>query len=398
MRLICTKCNEKYPSNGLYYRCKKCNEPLQLAEVTDAKIIKNDNMRQSMLARYREFFPFEKTDDNISLGEGFTPLTQSIVLQKKLGVSKIYLKNESQNPTWSFKDRGTLVGIMHAKELGYRKIGTVSTGNMAPSVAAYGRRANLETFIFVKDDIAQEKLAPIAIYNPNLIRVRGDYGELYFKSLEIGRENDIYFINSDVPFRVEGSKTIAFEIAEQLGFNMPDYVIVPTSAGGNLRGILKGFKELKNCRYIEKVPNIVCAQSTGCSPIVTAAKNGETEISRVENPATIAHAIENPFPPSGNCVLNSLDREHFVSVNDDEIIQGQKLLAEEGVFVQPASAVTVAAIRKLKEQRVVTGNETIVCIVTGSGLKYPTALKSHKLEIHTSNIDRLSSYVIKNFK
>lgn len=206
-------------------------------------------------------------------------------------------------------------------------------------------------------------------------------------------------MNSDVPARVEGSKTIAYEICEQLNFEIPDYVVVPTSAGGNIRGILKGFQEFRLCGYIDKIPKLICAQASGCSPIYNGFRDKKEQIERIEHPHTIAHAIENPFPPSGNQVLRNLRNEGgiCVSVSDDEILEAQKQLSQEGIFGQPASAVPLAAIKKLKKENLLNGNETIACIVTGSGLKYTTVFEKHSLHSYESKLEELDKVISNNF-
>ncbi|MTI57548.1 threonine synthase [Geosporobacter ferrireducens] len=399
IKFYCTGCGKSYRIDLLRHRCGACNEPLEVEEIKQGKIREGSAINQSMLERYADFFPFLDIEQNNSLGEGFTPIVESKKLAKDLCIQKLYFKNESQNPTWSFKDRGTAAGVAHALQLGYKRIGTASTGNMATSVAAYGAKANLETFIFVSKGIAVEKLKPIAIYHPHLIKVEGDYGNLYFESLRIGEENEIYFINSDVPLRVEGSKTVAFEICEQLNFRMPDYVIVPTSAGGNIRGIEKGFREFFTCGLIDEIPKILCAQASGCSPIFNAYHKRTEKISRVENPNTIAHAIENPYPPSGNRVLKMIreNKGTAVAVSDEEIIKAQAMLAEEGIFGQPASAVPLAAAKKLREENYIKADETVVCVVTGSGLKYTAALERHQLDVKECNLEELSSFIKDRF-
>jgi threonine synthase len=393
--IICTNCKKTFPIDRVYPRCDSCAEPLEVARVAAGAITDGDILRQTILERYTDFFPFSEGEMTISLKEGFTPLIESSKLASELGVKALHFKNETQNPTWSFKDRGTVSGITHALSLGYERIGTVSSGNMAVSVAAYGARAKLKTFIFVSANIPPEKLNPIAIYDPLLIRVDGDYGDLYFQSLAIGKECGIYFINSDVPFRVEGSKTIAFEICEGMNFEPPDFVIVPTSSGGNLRGIIKGFEEFLDCGLIKKVPRFVCAQASGCSPIYEASRKNKDKVSRFQNPDTIAHAIENPFPPSGNEVLRKI-RENggiFVAVTDDEILRAQKTLAEEGIFAQPAGAVPLAALTKLREDSAIDGKSTVVCIVTGGGLKYTAAFEKHDLKTGECGIEDLADFV-----
>lgn len=379
--LKCTCCAEHYPLQEIRQRCEACGEPLEVEKISRASIKRSDSLPQTVLERYADFFPFAQSDSRLSLGEGFTPLSDSPRLAVELGLGRLLLKNETLNPTWSFKDRGTSACLHHAAEIGCTRIGTVSTGNMAVSVAAYGARAGMDTFVLISDTIPEEKIAPIAIHNPHLIRVQGDYGELYFESLRVGSEMGIYFLNSDVPMRVEGSKTIAFEMCEQLAFQVPDYVVVPTSAGGNFRGIVKGFEEFLQCGLIDRMPRMVCAQAVGCAPIYNAWLHGDSQITRIQTPNTIAHAIENPFPPSGNQALRKI-REYdglCVAVTDDEILQAQRAMAGEGIFGQPAAAVPLAAIRRLSSDGVVSGDDVVVCVVTGSGLKYTAALREQPI-------------------
>lgn len=392
---ICTNCGEVYREETDNFRCNLCNEPLELEEVTYGEILEGNVLQQNIMERYEKFYPYLYADKTISLEEGFTPLVSNEKLAKKYNIKNLLFKNESQNPTWSFKDRGTLTGVLRAKDLGYKKIGTVSTGNMATSVAAYGAMHNMETYILVKDTIADEKLKPIAIYEPHLIKVEGDYGKLYYESLKIGKENDIYFINSDVPFRVEGYKTIAFEICEQLNFKIPEYIIVPTSAGGDIRGIEKGFREFKNSGIIDRIPKFIAVQSAGCSPLNEAFKENKSRIERFENPNTIAHAIENPYPPSGNQVLRMIYKNggKVVAVDETEILDAQREMSEIGIFGQPASATSLAAVKKLHSEDFFKKEDSVVCIVTASGLKYTKALDEHELEVHSSKIEDLNQLI-----
>ncbi len=391
----CCGCGKSFPGTRLHFRCEDCGEPMEVDYVRHGKIAKDSFLGNTILERFADFFPFSETCKNISMREGFTPLVESEKLENEFGVKKVYLKNESQNPTWSFKDRGTVAGLNHALSLGYKAIGTVSTGNMAASVAAYGSRAGLKTFILVDHKLPPEKLNPIVVYGADVIKVEGDYGNLYFESLKIGKDLGIYFINSDSPFRVEGSKTIAFEIYEQMKGDNPDFVIVPTSAGGNIRGIAKGFKELKQCGLIDNIPIIICAQAEGCSPIASAWEKGESMINRVNHPETIAHAIENPFPPSGNEVLRMLVsvKGMCVSVSDNEILDAQKKLAHEGIFIQPASATPIAVMAKLKERGYWKGNEKVACVLTGSGLKFTAVFEKLGLSSQNCKIRELGNVI-----
>ncbi len=392
MKLICTDCGAPYPFETAYPRCRTCNEPLELT-LGDLNKAAIQTRHHNMLKRYHDFLPFAHGYEHLSLGEGRTPLLSSDRLAQTVGIQQLLIKNETLNPTWSFKDRGTLTGLIHAVTLGYKKIGTVSTGNMAPSVAAYCAHAGLEAYVLVSADMPNSKIVPIAIYGPKLIRVQGDYGALYFDSLKIGVNNDIYFINSDVPFRVEGSKTIAFEICEQTNFDVPDLVVVPTSAAGNIRGILKGFVEFQQAGLIDSIPRMVVAQAAGCAPIVRAYNNRSRRIAPWSQPSTIAHAIENPYPPSGNQILRQLDGNNgfAVAISDDEILAAQDQLARVGLFGQPAAAVPFAAIKQMRTNGLIGASERVVCIFTGSGLKYPEAVAGRSEKIQETGLEDLAN-------
>jgi threonine synthase len=393
--LICTGCAKRYEISRLNPRCDDCGEVLEVPLFEQGAIKQGNPLLQTVFDRYTDFFPFAEHSRVFSLGEGKTPLVNSPRLASELGIRDIFFKNETQNPTWSFKDRGTASALGHAAAIGCGRIGAVSTGNMAVSTAAYGVRAGLETIILVSSDIPEEKLGPIAVHGSLLIRVDGDYGDLYYESIAVGVRRSIYFMNSDAPFRVEGYKTISFEICEQTAFDPPDYVVTPTSAGGNIRGIIKGFEEFRSCGLIDRIPVFVCAQAVGCAPIYEAFRDGKPYVTRWPNPSTIAHAMENPAPPSGNQVLRKLRQTNGMAaaVSDAEIIKVQRRLAEEGIFAQPAAAAPLAAVARLRAEKKLDADARVACIITGSGLKYPSALKSHAHAIRTCSIRDLEGCI-----
>ena len=375
----CTKCSKELPLDGEEQRCPVCNEPLEVRYESMPKTDWNRfPLEKSALLRYAEVLPFKTYHDSLSLAEGGTPLVAAEQLGAQLGIRSLYLKNEGLNPTGSFKDRGTACALQHVAAVDKRVIGTVSTGNMAASVAAYAAKAGLDCFVLVKESTSDEKLAEIRAYGPTVVRVDGDYGELYFRSLELGKRLGIYFVNSDNPFRVEGQKTIAFEIVQQLLPALPDVIVVPVSSGGNISAIIKGLEEMVTMRLIDRVPRLVAVQAEGCSPIARAYNAGGKTVGHFGRVDTVAHAISNPSPPSGDRVLQKL-RLHdgtMVTVKDDEIIQAQRELARyAGILGQPASAAPIAAVKKLIADGSLDSDQTVVAVVTGHGLKDPGALK-----------------------
>ena len=362
MKLRCPICGRTYEEP--VQRCS-CGEPVEFEPFVGEPYI-----GRRVWERFYDFWPIEPKLE-LSLGEGDTPLVKSKI-GRGLGI-RLYLKNETVNPTWSFKDRGTFLAMSYALKAGYKTVGTVSTGNMAASVSAYASRFGLKAKILVSESVSEEKLKAISVYGAEVIRVPGDYGRLYFESLELGERLGIYFINSDNPFRIEGYKGIAFEIAEEI---TPDYVLIPTSSGGLFRGIAKGFIELRESGLIDELPTLVAVQAEGCSPICRGFGEGKARVERFEKPDTIAKAIANPYPPSGNAVLKLLREFSWlcVTVSDKEIAEAQRKLAGEGLFVQPASATGVAALEKLD----LPEGTKAVSILTGSGLKVSSNLSPGK--------------------
>ena len=388
-RLECLFCKKKFDFNLFNPFCPECGEPMVMALSRQKRTIALD--RSLCLEKFRAFLPLASVDRRLSLGEGNTPLVPLHRVREKYFLPLLLAKNETMNPTHSFKDRGTAVAIQKAVALSIKKVGTVSTGNMAASTAAYAAKAGLESFIFLKEGTSPQKILSTQIYGARVFKMKGDYGQLFRKSFVFGREKGIYFANSVDPLRIEGYKTIAYEIFLALGNKAPRFVFVPVSSGGNLIGIMKGFIDLKEEGLVRDWPIFVGVQAEGCSPITRAFKEGKEKYERVARAETIAHAISNPDPPAGNLVLK-LIREMgglLLDVTDKEILNAQKELAElEGIFADPASVTTLAAILKNRDKlpwpdssawRRLSGE--VVLIITGSGLKHMT----HKADRGKSN-------------
>jgi threonine synthase len=375
-------------------RCHQCDEPLEVRFSSDSvppDWFKSRQTTRFFAERYTPFYPYLDPNPLFSLGEGQTSLVRSVFAAEKLGLNELFFKNETQNPTWTFKDRGTACSIQNAFALGYRRFGTLSSGNMGASVAAYGSRASMDTFIMLKDNVPQEKIDALTIYGARAFKVYGDYGELYARLLEIGNQNQIYFSLSDDPLRVEGYKSLAFELLEQMEGQLPDYLVVPLGSGGLCRGILKGFEELKDCGIISQIPGFIGVQAAGNSPTVDAFQNGADRIERFQNSSTLDHVLENPYPPSGNQVLRKMRaiKGLLLKVNNEAILKAMQILSQEGIFAQPASATALAGLIQAVNKEKIPADSRVVVVVTGSGLKYPPVLKDLNFSPVAVELDRL---------
>jgi threonine synthase len=389
-RLECLFCRRRYPLDVFNIYCPRCHEPMLVSPTPRTRSFAPG--RSLSLERYQAFLPLAHVDKSLSLGEGNTPLVPLDRVRRKHHLPPLFAKNETVNPTQSFKDRGTAVAVQKAVALGIKCIGTVSTGNMAGSTAAYGARAGLKTVVLLKDDTPPEKVRAAGIYGPILIKVKGDYGELYASSLNIGRGRSIYFMNSVDPLRIEGYKVSGYEIFEQLGGRAPRYLFVPVSAGGHLLGLVKAFLDMKEEGLPIDLPVFVGVQAKGCSPVARAFAGGKARCSRFRRPQTVAHAISNPAPPGGNLVLKLLRESEgmVMAVADSEILAAQRELAElEGIFADPASATVLAALIKLVRRKRLNLRDEVVLVITGSGLKSMETVKAPDIPVRRTTLSRL---------
>ena len=320
----------------------------------------------TLLDSYRSFLPMTANTPTITLGEGNTPLVQSERLAKQLGVSNLYFKLEGCNPTGSFKDRGMVMAIANALEYGGPAIMCASTGNTSASAAAYGAHFGLRTIVLVpKGNVAQGKLAQAIAYGAHIMVVNGSFDQALELVQIISKRHNITLVNSLNPYRLEGQKTAAFEVCDTLG-DSPDYVCIPVGNAGNITAYWKGFQEYLAAEEITHAPRMFGFQAEGASPIVLGRV--------VSSPQTIASAIRIGNPASWAGALNAKDESGGLidSVSDEEILDAYKQLARlEGIFCEPASAASVAGLIKSLKLGLRDGGKTIVCILTGTGLKDP---------------------------
>ncbi|MFP6585170.1 MAG: threonine synthase, partial [Candidatus Nitrosopelagicus sp.] len=301
-------------------------------------------------------------------------------LGKKIGLSNLYIKNDSVNPTFSFKDRPAGVAISKAKEFGLSSVGCASTGNLASATAAHAAKADLPCYVFAPSDIEHVKIAQALSYGAEYIAVDGTYDDANRIAAQVGDSKGVGIVNINMrPYYVEGSKTLAYEVAEQLNWQVPDQLVVPTGSGAMLNAICKGFEELEAVSLVNEVSkmHMNCAQALGCAPIVDAFKNNSTSVVPVENPDTVAKSLAIGDPGDGRYVLKRLKQYNGIAEqsNNKEILDAILLLARtEGIFTEPAGGVSVAVLKKMVEDGKIDRDETTVCYVTGNGLKATESL------------------------
>jgi threonine synthase len=384
--LQCRECGKEYPLEARYV-CEFCFGPLEVAydyaKIRRAVTREKIEARPRTMWRYREFLPTGEGEP-VSLDEGCTPLLRAHKLGALLGLKQLWLKNDCANPTHSFKDRVVSVAVTKAVELGFKTVSCASTGNLANAVSAYGARAGLERYVFIPANLEAGKVVASNVYQPNLVKVEGNYDEVNRLCSEIAGKHRWAFVNINVrPYYAEGSKTLGFEAAEQLGWKAPDHVVVPMASGSLLTKIHKALGELHKAGLIAQPRTRVSgAQALGCSPISTAFLEG-TDTFRPVKPNTIAKSLAIGNPADGYYALQAIKASGGAAerATDAEIVEGIKLLAStEGIFAETAGGVTVACLKKLAEAGKIGRDETTVAYITGTGLKTQEALHSHLKE------------------
>ncbi|GIW13852.1 MAG: threonine synthase [Tepidiforma sp.] len=373
--LRCRECHREYPLEARHV-CDFCFGPVEVTYDYDAirKVVTRERIERgpASLWRYRDFLPCD-ADSAIDIGAGFTPLIEAKNLGKALGLKKLYIKNDTVNPTWSFKDRVVAVASSRARELGYDKLACASTGNLANSVSAHAAAAGMEAVVFIPHDLELGKVLGSSIYGPTLVKVRGNYDAVNRLCAELAGAYNWAFVNVNVrPYYSEGSKTLGFEVAEQLGWRAPDHCVVPIASGSLFVKIRKGLQELWKAGLIDEPKTRMSgAQATGCSPVATAWQEGTMNF-RPQRPNTIAKSLAIGNPADGYYSLVQLKETGGAcgSVTDEEIVAGMKLLAEtEGIFAETAGGVTIASLKQLTEQGHIHPDELTVAFITGAGFK-----------------------------
>jgi threonine synthase len=383
--LRCRECGAEYELQATHV-CEMCFGPLDV--VFDYAALKKRVTRERIeegppsMWRYRDLLPIEDTVPLVTLGEGFTPLVKAERLGAELGLRNLYLKNESMNPTNSFKDRVVSVAISWARAHGFETIACASTGNLANAVAAYSARAGLECFVFIPFDLEPAKVVSISVFDPNVVSVHGNYDEVNRLCSQLVESTPWAFCNINIrPFYAEGSKTLTFETVEQLGWKLPDEIIIPIASGCQFVRHRQAIQELMDFGLVrgDRVPAFTGAQALGCSPVYNAFNSDTPERVLPVKPDTIARSIAIGNPSDG-IYVNRIARATggvVEAVSEEEIVAGMRLLARtEGIFTETAGGVTIGVLAKLARAGRWNGDEVVVAYVTGHGLKTADVLAS----------------------
>jgi threonine synthase len=394
--LACKECGTEYELEARYV-CERCFGPLEvryeLSSLDAASAKRRIQAGPQNLWRYSDFLPFEKPP-RYALPAGCTPLVRAPRLAERLGLRDVWVKNDAANPTHSFKDRVVSVAIAKARELGYETVACASTGNLANAVAAHAAAAGLESYVFIPADLEEQKILATGVYGTKLVTVRGNYDDVNRLCTELSAEHEWAFVNVNVrPYYAEGSKTLAYEIAEGLGFELPDRVVAPIASGSLFTKIARGFDEWREVGLLRgSTPVMNGAQAEGCSPVARAYEAG-WETCKPVKPDTIAKSLAIGNPADGPYALELARRSggSVDAVTDEEVRAGIRLLAETtGIFTETAGGVTTATLAKLAERGDIDPDERVVLVITGEGLKTLDAVRD-SFEVH--EIDpRLESF------
>jgi threonine synthase len=383
--LRCKECQTVYDLDARYV-CERCFGPLEVAYANNggthppdpAELRRRIQAGPHSLWRYGDFLPVQTPPKNV-LPAGWTPLLRADRLAERLGLKEVWIKNDAANPTHSFKDRVVSVALARARELGFETIACASTGNLANAVAAHSAAAGLESFVFIPSNLEEQKVLATGVYGTHIVGVRGNYDDVNRLCTELSGEHEWAFVNINMrPYYAEGSKTLAFETAEQLGFEIPDRVVAPIASGSLFTKIARGFEEWIDAGLLTgTLPTFNGAQAEGCSPVATAFADGQ-DFCRPVKPDTIAKSLAIGNPADGPYALDLARRSGggIDSVTDDEIRDGIRLLAQTtGIFTETAGGVTTAVLAKLAERGEIDPEERVVVYITGEGLKTLDAVR-----------------------
>ena len=396
--LNCKECGTSYPLEARFV-CENCFGPLEATY--DYSALEASEVRRKIQAgsngiwRYSDFLPFAGRPGD-PLEPGLTPLIRADRLAERLGLGEVWIKNDAANPTHSFKDRVVAVAVAKAKELGFETVACASTGNLANAVAAHAAAAGLDSYVFVPADLEEQKLLATGIYGTKLVGVKGTYDDVNRLCTELAQTRPWAFVNVNLrPYYAEGSKTLAYETIEQLGWKLPDRIVCPIASGSLFTKLGRGITEWLELGLVDgELPAFSGAQADGCSPVATAFADG-TDVCKPQKPDTIAKSLAIGDPADGPYALELARKTggQIESVNDDEIRAAIRLLAETtGVFTETAGGVTIGVLAKLAESGAIGADERVVAYITGEGLKTldaaREAFRMHEIEPSLESFER----------